>query len=130
MENSESPKPITGPVEITDDDLVHFLMFFAALWFRTNHYLKAIRALLAAACLLLRSFWKGSSQVQLQPKDLAQSIRDPLDLVVVAREVFAGMTFFEVHPFVRQVIKEMEAEANTLLSYYLLTIHPKEEPCG
>lgn len=130
MESSQSPKPITGSVEITEDHLVHFLMFFAELWFRTNQYLKAIRALLAVTCMLLRSFWKGSSQVQLQPKDLEQSIRDPLDLVVVARAVFAGMTFFEVHPFVRQVIKEMEAEANTLLSYYLLTIHPKEEPCG
>lgn len=130
MESSQSPKPITGSVEITEDHLVHFLMFFAELWFRTNQYLKAIRALLAATCMLLRSFWKGSSRVQLQPKDLEQSIRDPLDLVVVARAVFAGMTFFKVHPFVRQVIKEMEAEANTLLSYYLLTIHPKEEPCG
>ena len=80
--------------------------------------------------MLLRSFWKGSSQVQLQPKDLKQSTRDPLDLVVVARAVFAGMTFFEVHPFVRRVITEMETEANTLLSFYLLSVHPKEEPCG
>jgi hypothetical protein len=61
---------------------------------------------------------------------LKPSLRDPMELVVTARAVFASMTYFDVPPFVRKVIKEMEKEADALLTYYLLVIHPEEEPCG
>lgn len=130
MESSESPNPLTGTVEITDDDLVKFLIFFAGLWFKTNHFWKAGRALLAAIFLRLVSFWKDGNPVLLEEKDPKLSLRDPLDLIVAARVVFAGMTYLEVHPFILKIIKEMEKEANALLTYYLLAIHPEEELCG
>lgn len=130
MERFQSPKTPPGFMEITDDQLIKFPLFFAALWLRTHHYLKAGRALLAAASLRLRYLQKGPRRIFLDPPDALCSPKDALSLVTLARDIFAGMTFFKVHPFVQRVIEEMEAEANALLSFYLLSVHPGEEPCG
>lgn len=130
MESSQAPNAHEGLMEITDDHLIKFLVFFAVLWFKTFSFLKAGRALLAAICLWFRSYQKRPRRIFLDPPDKLRPLDDPASLVTIARGIFTGFTFFKVHPFVQRVIKEMEAEANILLSFYLLAIHPKEEPCG
>ncbi len=130
MESAQPPNPPCGVVEITEADLVRFLIFFAGLWLKTNQYLKAGRALLAAAILRLLALWRREDQIQPQKEGWRRSIQDPLDLAAAARVVFAGMTNLDVHPFVLQVLKEMEKEANRLLSSYLLAVYQQEEPCG
>ena len=117
-------------VEITDADLIRFLIMFAGIWFRTSQFLKAGQALLAAVYLRLALFLRGEMRVRVEEKGLKPSLQDPMDLVVTARSVFTSMTSLDVPPFVRKVIKEMEKEADALLTHYLLVIHSKEEPCG
>ena len=130
MEKFQSPNSQKGVMEITDKHLVNFLVFFATIWFRTFRYQKAGRALLAAFCLWLRTLWKGPRKIFLASPDKNRPLENAVNLVTVAREVFAGMTYFKVHPFVERVITDMESEANNLLSFYLLSDHPKEERCG
>jgi hypothetical protein len=130
MERFQAPNTPGGIVEITDSDLIRFLLFCAGLWFKTNHYLKAGRALLAALSLWLAAVWSREDRVQLQEEALSLSIRDSVGLVIVARDVFASMANFEVHPFTAGVLKEMEKEANGLLSCYLLAVYQQEELCG
>ncbi|RLD08791.1 MAG: hypothetical protein DRI65_01160 [Chloroflexota bacterium] len=130
MERFQSLNAQKGVTEITDDHLVKSLVFFALLWFRTYRFLKAGRALLAASCLWLRTIWKGPRRIFLVSPNKHRPLENAVNLVTIAREVFTGMTYFKVHPFVRSVITEMGSEANTLLSFYLLSVPPKEEPCG
>ena len=130
MKKPQSPNAQKGVMEITDEHLIKFLVFFAVLWFRTYRFQKAGRALLAATSLRLRSFLKGPRRIFLDPLGELRPLEDAASLVTIARSIFTGMTFFKSHPFVRRVIKEMEADANTLLSFYLLSVHPKEESCG
>ena len=130
MESYQSPKPPCGVVKITNIDLVRFLFLFADLWFKTNQYPKAGRALLAAIYLRLISFLRGARRIALEEKTPNLSLGDPADLVVTARWIFANMTSFDVPPFIRKIINEMSQEANALLTYYLLVICPEEEPCG
>jgi hypothetical protein len=130
MEKTQSPNTQNGLMKISEDHLIRFLVFFAVLWFRTYRFQKAGRALLAASSLRLRTFSKSPRRIFLDPPDKLRPLEDAASLVTFARDIFTGLTFFKVHPFVRRVIEEMEAEANTLLSFYLLSVHPKEEPCG
>lgn len=130
MESYQSPKPPCGVVEITNTDLVRFLILFAGLWFRTHQYPKAGRALLAAVCLRLISFLGGARRIELEEKTPNLSLGDPADLVVTTRRIFASMISFDVSPFIRKIINEMSQEAHALLTYYLLVIHPEEESCG
>jgi hypothetical protein len=130
MERFQSPNAQKGVMEITDKHLINSLVFFATIWFRTFRYQKASRALLAAICLWLRSSAKGPRRIILDSPDKHRPLENAANLVTIAREVFNGMTYFKVHPFIRRVISEMESEANNLLSFYLLSVHPEEEPCG
>lgn len=130
MERFQSPDAQSGEMEITDKHLVNFLLFFAQLWFRTYRFQKAVRALLAAFCLWLRTIWKGPRRILLAPLAKNRPLENAANIVTIARVIFSGMPSFKAHPFVQRVISEMETEANSLLSFYFLSVHPEEEPCG
>ena len=130
MERPQAPHSHPGKAEISDADLARFLILFAGLWFRSHQYPKAGRALLAAIYLRLISFLQGPTRIELEEKPLNLSLGDSADLVVTARRIFASLTSFDVSPFIRKIINEMSKDANALLTYYLLVIHPEEEPCG
>jgi len=130
MERFQSPDAQSGEMEITDKHLVNFLLFFAQLWFRTYRFQKAVRALLAAFCLWLRTIWKGPRRILLASPEKYRPLENAANIVTIARVILSGMTSFKAHPFVQRVVTEMETEANSLLSFYFLSVHLEEEPCG
>lgn len=130
MERFQSPDAQNGVMEITDKHLINFLVFFATIWFRTYRFQKAVRALLAAFCLWLRTIRKGPRRILLASPEKYRPLENAANIVTIARVIFSEMTSFKAHPFVQRVVTEMETEANTLLSFYLLSVHPEEEPCG
>ena len=130
MESLQAPNPLGCPAESADMDPVRFLLLFAGLWWKTNQYWKAGRALVAAAILRLRSVWNPDEQARGEKRDLRPWVLAPVDLAAAARVVFSRMASAEEHPLIREMLTEMEQEANALLSYYLLAVYHEEDPCG
>jgi hypothetical protein len=118
VQKNITPHTVKKTLDI--ETVIDLLVLFSGIWFLEGMIWKAIKAFVSAGRLYLEKSRYSQRAVMLtNPMDLSV-FENEVEFTRFARTIFADLSKFQFCPSIQNTVDEMEKDANSLFSFYML----------